>query len=184
MNQEGVQSTSRERSVSIIRTIRQFDEFGHAGSRPESDFKHPVMTTKRQELIREHVRRNLNVSMRKTARDTGIPRESVRQIVRVYLKLRPTNYKQVQILTDNKCVRLQRCREFLRHHALLDRERILFPVEQAHNYQNDRSWSVVAPGTSAFVERRQNPQSAMVLGEIRARSKALLFFVHQRMKIK
>ncbi|UYV74511.1 Homeodomain [Cordylochernes scorpioides] len=37
----------------------------------------------------------------------------------------------------------------------------LLTIEQAHNHQNDRSWSAEAPGTSAIVEHRQNLQSVM-----------------------
>ena len=68
-------------------------------------------------------------------------------------------------------------------------ERILFTdeklltVEQTHNHQNDRSWSAEAPGTSAIVEHRQNPQSVMVWGRICASGKTPLVFVDQGVKI-
>ncbi|VDP11582.1 unnamed protein product [Heligmosomoides polygyrus] len=42
----------------------------------------------------------------------------------------------------------------------------LFTVEQAHNRKNDKIWSTEAPSTSAIVEHRQNPKSAMVWGGI------------------
>ena len=59
----------------------------------------------------------------------------------------------------------------------------LFTVEQAYNHQNNRSWSAEAPGTSAIVEHRQNPQSVMVWGGICASGKTPLVSVDQGVKI-
>ena len=98
--------------------------------------------------------------------------------------------QKVQLLTDeNKRVRLQRCRQLKRRAAAQRWERILFTdeklftVEQAHNQQNDRSWSAEAPGTSAIVEHRQNPESVMVWGGICASGKTTLVLVDQGVKI-
>ena len=70
-----------------------------------------------------------------------------------------------------------------RWEGILFTDEKLFTVEQAHNHQNDRSWSAEAPGTSAIVEHRQNPQSVMVWGGICASGKTPLVFVDQGVKI-
>ena len=105
-------------------------------------------------------------------------RESVRQMAKRELHLMPYKLQKVQLLTDeNKRVRLQRCRQLKRRAASQRWERILFTdeklftVEQAHNHQNDKSWSAEAPGTSAIVEHLQNPQSVMIWGGICASGK-------------
>ena len=55
--------------------------------------------------------RNLTVYMRKIALETGISRESVRQIDKQELQLKPYKLQRVQLLTaENKRVRLERCR--------------------------------------------------------------------------
>ena len=129
--------------------------------------------------------------MRKIARETGIKRESERHMAKRELNLMPYKLQKVKLLTDeNKRVRLQRCRQLMRHaaaqrweHILFTDEKLFFIVEQAHNHQNDKSWSAEAPGTSAIVEHRQNPQSVMVWGGICASSKTPLVFVDQGVKI-
>jgi len=128
--------------------------------------------------------------MRKIARETGIKRESIRRIAKKDLHLKPFKLQKVQLLTDdNKRVQLERCKRLLRRHAPLQWDKILFTdeklftVEQAHNHQNDRSWSAEAPGTSAIVEQRQNPAAVMVWGGICASGKTPLVFVEEGVKI-
>lgn len=174
----------------VRRTIRRFEELGHTGRRSGSGRKRTVRTVRNRELIRERVRRNSGISMRKIARETGISDTSVRRIAKEDLKLKPYKLQKVQLLTDdNKRVRLDRCKQLLRRHVPLNWERIvfsdekLFTVEQAHNHQNDRSWCREAPGTSAIVERRQNPKSVMVWAGICASGKTPLIFVDEGVKI-
>lgn len=166
--------------------IKRFKELGHDGRRPGSGRKRTVNTASNRKIIKKRVQRN----PRKIARETGISERSVRRIAKEELLLKPYKLHKVQRLTeDNKRVRLQRCRQ-LKRRAAGDRwERILFTdeklfsVEQAHNCQNDRVWSTEAPGTSAIVEHRQNPQSVMVWGGICASGKTPLVFVDQGVKI-
>ncbi|UYV69404.1 hypothetical protein LAZ67_6003481 [Cordylochernes scorpioides] len=69
-------------------------------------------------------------------------------------------FQKVQLLTDdNKRVRLERCHQ-LKHRdtrqrwkSILSTDEKLFPLEQAHNHQNDRSWFAEVPGTSIIVEQ-------------------------------
>jgi len=174
----------------VCRTIKRYKELGHDGRRPGSGRKRTVNTSANRQLIRKRIKRNARVSMRKIARETGISDRSVRRMAKEEFNLRPYKLQKVQLLTDdNKRVRLQRCRQ-LKHRAAGQRwERILFTdeklftVEQAHNHQNDRYWSAEVPGTSAIVERRQNPASVMVWAGICATGKTPLVFVEQGVKI-
>ncbi|GBM39590.1 hypothetical protein AVEN_154104-1 [Araneus ventricosus] len=119
--------------------------------------------------------------MSKIARDMGISKRSVRQMAKTELGLKPYKFQKVQLLTEkNKLVRLQRCRKLLRGAASQRRERFLFTdeqlfiVQQTHNSQNDRIWSVDAPSTSAIVEHGQHPKSVIVWDGICANGKTPL----------
>ena len=114
--------------------------------------------------------------MRKIARETGISPESVRQISKYELQLKPYNLHRVQLLTgDNKRVLLERCRRLLRRvtpqncmGTILFTDEKLFAIEQVHNHQNARN-CMVRRGprdTSAIVAHRQNPNSVMVCAGI------------------
>ncbi|CAN7946580.1 unnamed protein product, partial [Ixodes pacificus] len=60
----------------------------------------------------QRVKRYLRVPTRKIARKTGIERESMRQMVKKELKLKPYKPETFQLLADrNKRVRLQRRRQ-------------------------------------------------------------------------
>jgi hypothetical protein len=128
--------------------------------------------------------------MRSIARETGISRESVHQMAKTELNLKPYKLQKAQLLTDdNKLVRLQRNHALLRRTAGTRWERIiftdkkLFMVEQAHNRQNDRSWSAEAPGLSSVIEHRQNPQVVMVWGGICTSGKTPPVIVNEGVKI-
>ncbi|GBM82296.1 hypothetical protein AVEN_149621-1 [Araneus ventricosus] len=106
------------------------------------------------------------------------------------LGLKPYKFQKVQLLTEkNKLMRLQRCQKLLRRTASQLWERFLFTdeklltVQQAHNSQNNRIWSVDAPSTSVFVEHCQHPKSVMVWGRICTSGKTRLVFVDEGIKI-
>lgn len=175
----------------VTRSIKRFQELGHTGRRPGQGRKRTIRTRKNQERIRERVRRNPRVSMRKVARDTGISLRSVRRIAKEDLQLTPYKLHKVQLLTDdNKRVRLERCQQLLLSHAsprkwssILFTDEKLFTIEQFHNHQNDRIWSVESPGSSGVVEHRQNPKAVMVWAGICATGKTPLVFVDQGVKV-
>ncbi|XP_076058393.1 uncharacterized protein LOC143035330 [Oratosquilla oratoria] len=174
----------------ISKAVKRFKELGHEGDRPGRGRKRTVNTPRNRQIIKKRVLRNSRVSMRKIARETGISDRSVRRMAKQKLELKPYKIQKAQLLTDeNKRVRLQRCRQLIRRAAGQQWERIvftdekLFTVEQAYNRQKDRSWSAEAPGTSAIIEHRQNPQSVMVWGGICASGKTPLVFVEQGVKI-
>jgi len=170
----------------VSRAIKRYNELGNTKDRPRGGSERTVRTSRNRKLIRERVKRNPRVSMRKISRETGISDRSVRRIVKEDLKLKPYKFHKVQLLTDhNKSVRLERCKRLLRRHAplILFTDEKLFTTEQAHNHQNDRYWSADSPGSSAIVEHRQNPAAVMVWGGICATGKTPLVFVDQGVKI-
>lgn len=126
-----------------------------------------------QKLDQERLRQNSWVSMQKIILDIGISGRSVQRIAKEDLHLTSYKLQKVQLLTgDNKCLQIERSNCFLWGHAPLDWDRILFmdemlfTVKQAHNRQNDRSWSTKAPGSSAIIKRWQNLQYVMIWGGI------------------
>ena len=103
------------------------------------------------------VQRNSTVSMRKISRETGISRESVRQIDKQELRLKPYKLQRVKLLTaDNKRVRLERCLRLLRHVTPPNWERILFTWWKAIQH---RTTGADAPMRSA---RLQSSSSAKI----------------------
>lgn len=175
----------------VSRSVKRFRELGHTGRRPGQGRKRTVRTARNRERIRERVRRDPRVSMRKVARDTGINDRSVRRIAKEDLHLKPYKLHKAQLLTaQNKLVRLERCRQLLASHAnprrwpsILFTDEKLFTIEQFHNHQNDRIWSADSPGSSGIVEHRQNPKAVMVWAGICATGKTPLIFVDQGVKI-
>jgi inhibitor of nuclear factor kappa-B kinase subunit alpha len=128
--------------------------------------------------------------MRRITCETGIARESVCQMAKTELNFKPYKLEKAHLLTnDNKFVQLQRSHSFLRHAAgthwerIVFRDKKLFMVEQAHNPQNDRSWSTEAPGPSSGIEHCQNPQAVMVWGGICTSSKTPLVIINKGLKI-
>ena len=106
------------------------------------------------------------------------------------LMLKPYKLQKRQLLTEkNKQVQLQRCRQLLHRAASKNWENFLFTdeklftVEQAHNRQNDRFWSVNASGPSSVVEHRQKSKLVMVWAGVCASGKTPLVFVEQGVEI-
>ena len=112
--------------LNVRRAIKRLQELGHTGNRPRSGRKSTINTPRNHQLIKRRVQRNLTVSMRKIASETGISRESVCRIAKKSFNSR------VQILTvDNNRVRLERRRRLFRRVTPLNWERILFPDDGA-----------------------------------------------------
>ena len=98
----------------VSKAIKRYKEQGHNIDRPRSGRPRTARTSKNIKKIRERIRRNSRVSMRKIARETGIDRESVRRIAKCDLRLRPYKLQTAQHLTEsNMDVRMQRSRDLL-----------------------------------------------------------------------
>ncbi|UYV69197.1 hypothetical protein LAZ67_6002781 [Cordylochernes scorpioides] len=147
--------------------------------------------TANRNIIKYRLQRNSKVSMRKFARETGISKSSVHRIANRISTSRCTSSKRIsssRMITSvygwrdvaNSSIRATGQR--LERIQFTDEK--LFPIEQAHNHQMDRSWSAEAPDTSAIAEHRQNPQSVIVWAGIRVSDKTpSLVFVDQGVKI-
>ena len=125
--------------------------------------------------------------MRKIARETGIPRESVRFIAKNELGHKAFKLQKGQLLTDqNKKVRVQRSRALLQRaagHEIVFSDEKIFTIEAYHNHQNDRIWAQKSPLSKKIVSHSQHPQSAMVWAGICASDKTPLVFVEPWVKI-
>lgn len=174
----------------VSTTLKRYRELGHEGDRPGRGRKRSVATRQNKNKVRQRIKRNPRLSLRKVARDMGINRESLRQLVKNDLGLKAYKLRKGQQLTNqNKRVRLTRCRELVRRAAGSEWETILFTdeklftVEQVFNHQNDRIWSAEAPASTRMVQRRQKPKALMVWGGICASGKTPLIFIEEGVKI-
>ena len=66
----------------VSKAFNRFKELGHDGCRPGSGRRRTVNTFTNRQVIRKRVKRNSRVSMQKIARETGMKRESVRQMAK------------------------------------------------------------------------------------------------------
>ena len=143
--------------------------------------------SRNRKTIKKRVGRNPRVSMRKIARETGIPRESVRLIAKNELGLKAFKLQKGQLLTDqNKKVRVQRSRALLQRvagHEIVFSDEKIFTIEAYHNHQNDRIWAHKSLLSEKIVSHSQHPQSVMVWAGICASGKTPLVFVDPGVKI-
>ena len=78
----------------VSKAITRYQELGNDMDRPRSGRPRTKNTAKTRKYIRDRIKRNSRVSMRKIARETGINRESARLIAKNELGLRPYSYKK------------------------------------------------------------------------------------------
>ncbi|XP_055943545.1 uncharacterized protein LOC129974718 [Argiope bruennichi] len=123
--------------------------------------------------------------MIKIALEMGISDRSVRQMAKTEFGLMPYKFRKSQLLTEeNKLLRLQRCRAASQHwERILFTIEKLFGVQQAHNSQNDRIWSIDTPRTLEIVEHHKHPKSIMIWCGICGRGKTFLGFMDVGVKI-
>lgn len=176
--------------VMVYRTVSRFLETGTINDRPRKGRPRTARTPKAIKVIRERVRRNCNLSARKTAKDLKINRESVREIFRKDLKLIPFKKQKVHgVSVLSKQKRFERCKNILAWHAdheIIFSDEKLFVLEQSHNSQNDRVWSTNIeniPEHKRHVPRFQNAVSVMVWAAISPRGKFPLIFIEKGVKI-
>ncbi|UYV74790.1 chmp5, partial [Cordylochernes scorpioides] len=150
----------------VSKVIHRYNDLGHEGDRSRRGRKFTSKTSANLMVIKKRLKRNSRVSMRIFARETGIRKSSVHRIAKKELNLKAYKLQNIQLLTkENKSVRLKRCRQLKHRATCMPREHILFmdeklfTLEQAHNHQNDRSWSTEVPDTSPIVEHRAKARS-------------------------
>lgn len=174
----------------IQRTIKRYKDTGTV--RIKSDFRHyrPVRTLKVVKNVRERIRREPVQSVRKLSKDLGLSNSSALRICRDDLRLRPYKKRKVHGLTAvHKIARVKKCKHLLWWHAgdeIIFSDEKMFVLQDTHNQQNDRVWSVSLdniPKDKLAVQRFQNHSSVMVWGAISERGKLPLHFVEKGVKI-
>jgi inhibitor of nuclear factor kappa-B kinase subunit alpha len=174
----------------VYRTIKRFLDTGSNDDRPKMGRQRTVRTPAIVKVIRERIRRNCGRSARKTARELEINRETVRKIFKDDLKLKPFKKRKVHGVSEaTKKKRIERSKHILAWHAgdeMIFSDEKMFVLEQSHNSQNDRAWSVSIqdiPEDKQHVPRFQNAASIMVWGAISPRGKLPLIFIEKGVKI-
>ena len=152
-----------------------------------------VNTRRVRGIIKKRIDRNDGVSLNKMAKSLGVARSSVQLIVKKELGLRSYRLFKGQKLTDfAKAKRLEKCKELLKIFEVRRIEDVLwtdekiFPIEVAHNSQNDRQ--LISPSQRYSSERRivtksLFPRGVMVWGGITSKSKTPLVFIDQNVRI-
>ena len=144
--------------------------------------------------VKARIRRNPKRSMRAMARDMNVSEKTIRNIVKIDLKMSSFKMQTRQYLTDlQKEKRLARAKILLNKlKAGTDTDEIifsdekLFTVESIFNRQNDRvlaKSSADIPDSTRSVFRRQKPSSVMVWAAISKTWKSPIIFVPQGVKV-
>ena len=144
--------------------------------------------------VKARIRRNPKRSMRAMARDMNVSEKTIRNIVKIDLKMSSFKMQTRQYLTDlQKEKRLARAKILLNKlKAGTDTDEIifsdekLFTVESSFNRQNDRvlaKSSADIPDLTRSVFRRQKPSSVMVWAVISKTWKSPIIFVPQGVKV-
>ena len=84
----------------VSKAIKRYLELGNTQDRARSGRPRTENNARNRKIIRDRIKRNSRVSMRKISRETGIKRESVRLIAKNELGLRPYKLQRAQLLTE------------------------------------------------------------------------------------
>ena len=177
----------------VYRTIIRYNDTNSITDRPRSGRPRTARSTRVRKAVRSRVKRNPRRSMRKMAKDLGVNRESLRNLVHNDLGLKSLKRRTVHHLTPAlRRKQLERCKGLLRRLAPRDIEKImfsdgkLFTVKEAKNTQNDRilaTTSNAIPEQLKYIDRVQKPLSIMVWGGMTANSRTNLIFLPNGVKI-
>ena len=144
--------------------------------------------------VKARIRRNPKRSMRAMARDMNVSEKTIRNIVKIDLKMSSFKMQTRQHLTDlQKEKRLARAKILLNKlkagtdtNEIIFSDEKLFTVESIFNRQNDRvlaKSSADIPDSTRSVFRRQKPSSVMVWAAISKTWKSPIIFVPQGAKV-
>ena len=95
----------KSNNMFVSRTISRFTDTGSIQDRPRPGRKRTVRTSTLRKNVQLRIRRNPARSMRKTAKEINIVRESMRLLVRKELEMTPYKYQKVQLLSDQNKVK-------------------------------------------------------------------------------
>lgn len=176
--------------TTVYDAIKRFHERGDALDRPRCGRPRSVNTTRTRNIIRNRIRRNPRISMRKLSKCLGVAHDEARRISRTELGLHAYKLHKAQHLTEKMMsTRLTRCQQLKQRFAKFAHREILFSdekpftIEQSYNPQNDRIWATEAPGASAIVTRSQKAASVMAWAGVTATGKTPLIFIESGVKI-
>ena len=174
----------------VSRTIKRYKELGNFNDRHRSGRPRTATTANNRRKVKTRIERNPRRSARKIAKDIGVPRESVRRMIKNDLQLKPYKLQEAHLLTEAMmATRLQRCKALKRrfaagrHRSILFSDEKIFTIEQFHNHQNDRIWSSKAPLKEKIVGRSQKPKSIMVWAGVTYNGKTPLVFIDEGVKV-
>lgn len=174
----------------IYRTIKRYKETSSLKDRKRSGRPRSIRTKNVIHRVRERIRRNPERSIRKLAADLQISNGSAHNILKMDLGLTAYKKRKVHGITETtKTKRMERVSSILAWHAgdeFVFSDEKLFVLQDSHNSQNDRIWSISISSISEEqknVKRFQGAASVMVWGAISKRGKLPLLFIDKGVKI-
>lgn len=110
-SQKEIVSLLKVLQPTVSKAIYRFKELGTSADRPRSGRPTKVSTPKMIERIRSRINRNPTQSMRKMAKQLGVDKKTVQNIVKKKLKRRSYKTPSGQVLSEAaKQSRLEKCR--------------------------------------------------------------------------
>jgi transposase len=193
MKQPEIANRLKAPRSTVYDTVKRYQVLGATTDRPRIGRPRTSNTQSVRDKIRLRIMRNPRRSLRKTAQEIHVNRETVRQIAKMELHCKAYKLQEVHLLTPKmKQVRLTRSKGLLQLDAVRQWERIvfsdekIFTIEQALNRQNDRIWAADNSASSAQlrkVGRSQKPASLMVWAAVTATGKSSLHFTDPGVKM-
>lgn len=178
---------------SVYTVLRRLKQTGSVAARPRTG--RPRISNHQQikKIVLKRLQRNSRRSLRKTASELAVNRETLRRIVKNELGMHAYKRQKVHFLNDKmKKIRHARCKLLRQRAAETDfstwvfSDEKLFTLQEPHNHQNDRIWQQSlqeAKSDVRFVQRRQGAESLMVWGGIHQNGLIPLVFINKGVKI-
>lgn len=174
----------------IYYTIKRYKETSSVEDRRRSGRPRSKRTPAVIKIVRERIRRNRQRSVRKLANDLKMSIGAAYNLLTKDLGCKPYKKRKVHgVSAAAQKKRRDRANQILAWHAgdeFIFSDEKLFVLEQHHNAQNDRLWSVSfkdIPENERSVPRFQSASSVMVWGAICKRGKLPLVFIEKGVKI-
>lgn len=155
----------------VYKTIKRYNETGTIDYKKRTGRKRTVRTAALLKVVRERVRRDSRRSIRKLAKDLKQNRGTIYNILKSDLHCRAYKKRKVHGVSEaTSHKRFDRAAHLLAWHAgdeFVFSDEKLFVLQQPHNSQNDRLWSVSIhdiPDNQKNIPRFQSAAAVMVWG--------------------
>lgn len=178
----------------VYKVLKRLRETGSASPRVRSTPKSKIRTPRLVKTIRQKMRRNPSRSVTQLAKEAGIKRGTMRNVIKKDLGMRPFKKTKRQLISaPTRAKRLMRAkllRQQLQSASMppvVWSDEKLFTVQAIHNSQNDRVYGknlqeIPVETRTAF--RRQKPASIMVWAAVTSDGhKSPLIFIPEGVKI-